>query len=144
MVLLAILGRLVPDKSGVRVVPTVDELARGLADPDAPVDLRTQLAAQEYPIFRKMIDELCEAPIMQGDRATQIRELIRPFDDYYAVHKADPTLGSLVRYRTNAIGHGTRDRGVREDYEHHRESRSTPAGCRRRSPSPTSSTPGPS
>ena len=103
LVLLAILESLVPDKSGVRVVPTVDELAVGLEDPSAFVTYGTQLATQEYPIFRKMIDELCEAPIMQGDRANQIRELIRPFDDYYAVHKADPTLGSLVRYRTNAI-----------------------------------------
>ena len=40
---------------------------------------------------------------MQGDRANLIRELIRPFDDYYAEHKTDPALGSLVRYRTNAV-----------------------------------------
>jgi len=103
LVLLAILESLVPDKSGRRVVPTVDELAKGLNDPTGPVSYASQLATQEYPVFRKMIDELCESPIMQGDRSVQIRELIRPFDDYYAIHKADPALGSLVRYRSNAI-----------------------------------------
>ena len=58
LVLLAILESLVPDKSGKRVVPTVEELAKALTDPSAPVTYATQLATQEYPIFRKMIDGL--------------------------------------------------------------------------------------
>jgi hypothetical protein len=104
LLLLSILEELVPDESGTRVAPTVAELARGLEDASAPVTYGTQIATQEYPTFRKMIDELCEAPIMQGERSARIRELIRPFDDYYAVHKADPELGSLLKFRTHALG----------------------------------------
>ena len=51
-----------------------------------------------------MIDELCESPIMAGERAARIREMIGPFDDHFATHRADPMLGSLVRPRADALG----------------------------------------
>jgi hypothetical protein len=104
ILLLAILEDLVPDASGRRVVPTVDELAAGLDDPGAPVTYGTATATQEYPIFRAMIDELREAPIMRGERSSRIVELLRPFDAHFAQRQADPTLGSLVVPRTTALG----------------------------------------
>jgi hypothetical protein len=104
ILLLAILEDLVPSADGSRVVPRVDELARGLTEPSAPVTYESKIATQEYPVFRSMIDELCEAPIMQGERATRIRQLIRPFDDHFAIHRADPTLGSLITHRTAGLG----------------------------------------
>jgi hypothetical protein len=104
LLLLAILEDLVPGEDGVRVAPTVAELARGLDDPSAPITYGTQIATQEYPVFRKMIDDLCESPIMRGERASRIRDLIQPFDAHFAARQADPTLGSLVRYRTHALG----------------------------------------
>ncbi len=104
LLLLAILAELIPGPGGRRVVPSVAEVTRGLADPSAPVTYGSQVATQEFPIFRRMIGELCEAPIMQGDRAGRIAELIRPFDDHFAGRPADPTLGSLVGQRTAALG----------------------------------------
>ncbi|WP_435011790.1 hypothetical protein P12x_006024 (plasmid) [Tundrisphaera lichenicola] len=104
ILLLAILEELVPSKDGTRVVPRVDELAAGLTDPSATVTYGTRVAVQEYPIFRSMIEEMCRAPIMEGERAARIVELIRPFDDHFAAHKADPTLGSLVGHRTAGLG----------------------------------------
>jgi hypothetical protein len=104
ILLLAILEDLVPAGDGARVVPRVEDLARGLTDTGAPVTYDTKVAVQEYPVFRAMVEDLCGAPIMQGDRASRIRELIRPFDDHFAVHPADPTLGSLVGHRTAGLG----------------------------------------
>jgi len=104
LLLLAILADLIPSGDGARVVPTVAELARGLDDPSAPVTYGSQVATQEFPIFRRMIGELCEAPIMRGDRARRIEGLMRPFDDHFATRPADPTLGSLVGQRTAALG----------------------------------------
>jgi hypothetical protein len=51
-----------------------------------------------------MVDDLCAAPIMRGERADRIRAMIRPFDDHFASRPADPTLGSLVKPRTHALG----------------------------------------
>ncbi len=104
ILLLAILEDLVPAGDGSRVVPRVDELVEGLTDPSAPVTYGSEVAVQEYPVFRAMVDELCEAPIIQGERAGRIRGLIQPFDAHFAVHKADPTLGSLVGHRTAGLG----------------------------------------
>jgi hypothetical protein len=103
LLLLSALEELLPPADGRRALPPVEDLARGLSDPSAPVTYGSQVAIQEYPVFRKMVDELCESPIMAGERAGRLVELIRPFDEYFAVHKADPALGSLVRFRTNAI-----------------------------------------
>ncbi len=104
LLLLAILAELDPSPDGTREVPRVDELAAGLNDPSALVTYGTRIAVQEYPIFRKMIDEMCESPIMRGGRADRVRELIRPFDDHFAAVGSDPTLGSLVVHRLAGLG----------------------------------------
>jgi hypothetical protein len=104
LLFLAILEDLVPASTGGRVFPTVDELAGGLSDPSARVTYQSKVATQEFPIFREMIEDLCESPLMKGERAARIRGLIRPFDDHFASRKADPTLGSLIRHRTDALG----------------------------------------
>ena len=75
--------------------------------PDGPLDPVTydsRVAVQEFPIFREMVEDLCESPVMQGERADRLRELIRPFDDHFAVRQADPTLGSLVAPRSRWAG----------------------------------------
>ena len=104
LLVLAILADLIPEVDGRRSMPTVAELARGLDDPSAPVTYGSRVATQEFPIFRKMIDDLCEAPIMQGERAVRIGELMRPFDEHFATRPADPTVGSLVVQRTVGLG----------------------------------------
>jgi hypothetical protein len=104
ILLLAILEDLDPSPGGEREVPRVADLAAGLTDPSAPVTYGSRVATQEYPIFRKMLDEMCESPVMEGERASRVRELIRPFDDHYAVHKPDPAHGSLVKHRVAGLG----------------------------------------
>jgi hypothetical protein len=104
LLLLALLEDLVPDSGSGRVLMTVDELARGLSDSSAPVTYGSPVAVQEYPIFRRMIEDLCESPVMGAGRAGRLRELLRPFDDHFAVHKADPGLGSLIGHRRDGLG----------------------------------------
>lgn len=104
LLLLALLEDLAPPEGGGRALMTVDELARGLADPDAPVTYGSRVAIQEYPIFRRMIDGLRESPVMRGDRADRLAGLLRPFDDHFAAHRADPALGSLVGHRRDGLG----------------------------------------
>jgi hypothetical protein len=84
VLLLALLEEQIPGEDSGRVVPSVEDLARGLDDPSAPVVYHSEAAAREYPTFRRMIDELCDAPIFRGARAGRIREQIRPFDDHFS------------------------------------------------------------
>jgi hypothetical protein len=108
LVLLALLEDLIPDQSGLRSLPTVEELARGLTDPTAPVTYATVEAAHEYPIFRERIEALGRSPVFRGPRADQIRERLRPFDEYYQKRKAeeglrDPSDMPKPHYVVNAV-----------------------------------------
>jgi hypothetical protein len=112
ILLLAILEDLLPAPNGVRVAPPVAALARGLDDPDAPVTYRSAGSDREYPTFRGMIADLCEAPIFRGARADRIRALIRPFDDFFASRTAeaavlesdDPPGEQTPRLRAHGLG----------------------------------------
>jgi hypothetical protein len=110
LLLLAILEDLIPSAGG-RVVPTVATLVRGLTDPDQPVSYNSAVAVEQYPIFRRLLDEICTAPIFAGSRADRIRELVRPFDVHFepllaaAVDgAADSASGPRVRVRTHGMG----------------------------------------
>ena len=108
LVLLALLEDLIPDASGCRALPKVEELARGLTDPTAPVTYATVEAAHEYPSFRERIDVLCQSSIFQGARADQIRQQLRPFDEYFQRRAAeensrDPSEKPQPRYVRHAI-----------------------------------------
>ena len=83
LLLLSILEDLMPPPSGQRIMPTPEELARGLADTSAPITYNSELATREYPIFRAQMEELCLSPTFVGPRAERVRELIRPFDKHY-------------------------------------------------------------
>jgi hypothetical protein len=88
LLLLSLLEDLLPSPDGERVLPTVGELARGLDDPASPITYSSQRAIREYPIFRAMIEDLCDSTIFRGPRADRIRGLIRPFDEHFAGHPA--------------------------------------------------------
>lgn len=84
LLLLAILEELIPSRRGEPpALPRVEELARGLDDPSAPVSYASEAAAREYPAFRAQIAEMCEAPIFRGARAEAIGRLIEPFDRHF-------------------------------------------------------------
>jgi hypothetical protein len=102
LLLLAMLEDLIPSPGG-RVVPTVDELVRGLTDPEQPVGYNSAVAIEQYPIFRRLLDELCTAPIFAGPRADRIRELIQPFDGHFELLVAPASL-PRVKFRTHGMG----------------------------------------
>jgi hypothetical protein len=112
ILLLAMLEDLMPSSDGGRVVPRVAELARGLTEPDQLVSYDSEVAIEQYPIFRGLLDELCDAPIFAGARAGRIRELVRPFDAHFeprvaeALERAasDPSARAGVRLRTHGMG----------------------------------------
>jgi hypothetical protein len=108
LLLLALLEDLMPSDDG-RVVPTVDELARGLIDPDQPVSYDSEVAIEQYPIFRGLLDDLCTAPIFAGPRADRIRQLIQPFDRHFEPRVARERAAGeppqrRVRVRTHGMG----------------------------------------
>jgi hypothetical protein len=103
---LSLLEELLPDADGDRTLPTVAELARGLTDPTAPVSYRSDVADHEYPIFRGLIDTLCESTLMHGERAETLQRLLRPFDEHF--EKRAVEIGSArapaFRERTHGLG----------------------------------------
>ena len=104
ILLLALLEELVSDDPRRRALPRVEELARGLEDPSAPATYSSSIATQEYPTFRAMVRQMAGSPIMRGERAEKIEDLLRPFDDHFADRMADPALGSLARLRRDGLG----------------------------------------
>ncbi|CAN5904458.1 hypothetical protein BH23PLA1_BH23PLA1_00110 [soil metagenome] len=103
VLLLALLEDQIPAADGRRVVPTVEELARGLNDPSASVSYGSDRATREYPTFRGMIDELCEAPIFLGERGDRLRESLRPFDDHFAARAVEPAEEAGVQMRRHGL-----------------------------------------
>lgn len=80
---LALLETVVPGRSG-RLLPAVDELALGLGDATRPVHYCAAGIEKDYADFRAMFEQLCRAPIIRGERAERLRELLRPFDTHFA------------------------------------------------------------
>jgi hypothetical protein len=104
ILLLAVLEDLMPSSDGPPELPGVDELARGLTDPKARVRYDTPEAARQWPGFRAQLDELCEAPTFQGDRAGRVRELLAPFDEHFAGRPATQEVASEPRMREHGLG----------------------------------------
>jgi hypothetical protein len=103
ILLLAVLEELIPDPSGRRALPPVGDLVRGLTDPSAPVTYGSDVATYQYPIFRAMLEELCDSPVFRGGRGNRVRELVRPFDEHFSGRPAvDPS--GLPRVRVHGLG----------------------------------------
>jgi hypothetical protein len=104
LLLLAILEELVPGETTERILPSPIELARGLDEQSAPVRYNSSRAAREYPIFRRQVDELLEAPVFAGERSERIRGFIRPFDEHFATRST--VAAPLDDIATNPRRHG--------------------------------------
>ena len=91
LLLLSILEELVPDEGGERILPPPETLAQGLTDPSAPVTYASPAAAREYPVFRREVDDLCQAPTFAGERAARVAAYLRPFDEHFAARPTDAT-----------------------------------------------------
>ena len=82
ILLLSILEEVCP-AGGIRVTPTVDSLYSGLHDGSCHVHYKDDRATQGYAVFRGHMAVLERALVMQGDRATQMRSLLQPFDRHF-------------------------------------------------------------
>ena len=97
LLLLSMLEELVPESARTSILPAPGELARGLDDPTALIRYDSPRAAGEFRHFRRQINEILLAPVFAGERAAQIREYVRPFDNYFATRalRLHPTKTSL-------------------------------------------------
>jgi hypothetical protein len=101
---LALLESVVPGKKG-RLLPTVEELAEGLTDASRAAHYRADGIGKDYAEFRTMIDKLCDAPIIKGDRAECLRALLQPFDAHFAKALAPGEAGERVaKLREHGLG----------------------------------------
>jgi hypothetical protein len=69
--------------SGGRIVPSVEELARGLGDESQSVRYDAGKQRNNYFKFRQELIELAESPIFVGPRALCLQQMLRPFDAYF-------------------------------------------------------------
>ncbi len=106
LLLLSMLEELVPDGIGTRLLPAPNELARGLDTSTAQIRYNTPRAAREFPGFRRQIEDLLQAPVFAGKRGAQIREYLRPFDDYFATRAfpAAPDEDISTKPRRHGLG----------------------------------------
>jgi hypothetical protein len=61
------------------------------------------MAIREYPIFRGLIDELCDSPLSRGPRAEQIHAKFGPFDDHFRDRVPDPTVDARIGLRPHTL-----------------------------------------
>jgi hypothetical protein len=107
LLLLALFEDLIPATTGRRALPTVEELERGLTDPSAPVTYATVEAAHSYPFFHEQIELLYQTPTFRGPRADQLRERLRPFDEYFQKRAAEAgPLGLSEGPKPHYVVHG--------------------------------------
>jgi hypothetical protein len=82
--LLTMLGELIPPSAASRwVLPSLNDLERGLTDPSARVTYGSKMAVHQYPNFRAQLDELCDSPLFQGERADRLRSMVQPWDEHF-------------------------------------------------------------
>lgn len=94
LLFLALMEDLLPAPNRDRLLPDIDELVRGLDDPTARVIYSSPRATREYPVFRSMIEDLCNSPLFQGPRSERIRTLIEPFDRHFGNEPAGANVGA--------------------------------------------------
>jgi hypothetical protein len=104
ILLLAIFEDLVPSADGKRVVPTVNELIRGLTADSTAIQYSGESVARNYAEFRSMMELLCQSPIFSGNRAKRIRELLAPFDATFVGNTLQSELKKENRMRVHGLG----------------------------------------
>ena len=106
LLLLSILEHILPATDGKRLLPSVDDLARGLTDSTRPIRYDTLDCARNYGEFRAQMEELCGSPIFAGERAETIPSLLIPFDAHFArivLEMGDKMEGPVRKFRQNGL-----------------------------------------
>src|SRR5947209_8673965 len=67
-------------EGGAGDLPTVDELALGITDPEARVTYRRPNRPERYGRFRALIGRLLEGSLIEPERAEVIERALSPFD----------------------------------------------------------------
>ncbi len=102
LLLLSLLEEAAGASPQCRSLPSAAELARGLTDTKAPVRYDSQAAAN-YPLFRSMIDQMCQANVLSGRRASAVREALAPFDAKFAGVAPAAESGATPKLRQHGL-----------------------------------------
>ncbi len=106
LLLLSILEHILPATDGKRLMPCVDDLARGLKDSTCPIRYDTLDCARNYGEFREQVTELCSSPVFAGERAETVKSLLTPFDAHFAKitsDMGDKLEGPVRMFRQNGL-----------------------------------------
>lgn len=102
VLLLSLLESVLPGSS--RVTPVTAELAQGLNDASRPVHYVSDNARRGYAEFRQMINQLTKSPVLEGERATKLLQLIEPFDRHFAAELSAGVVPAVTAERYSGIG----------------------------------------
>ena len=83
LLLLALLSDAVDPKGAMRTVPQVSDLAAGLTDQRARVRYDSPTCIQQYPVFRELLEQLCDTPMIRRLPEDSIRRSVAPFDKHF-------------------------------------------------------------
>jgi hypothetical protein len=102
VLLLSLLESVLPGSS--RVTPLTSELAQGLNDASRPVHYVSESARRGYPEFRQMIGQLTNSPVLAGERAAKLLQLIEPFDLHFSSEVSAGVVPAVTSERFSGIG----------------------------------------
>jgi hypothetical protein len=63
-------------------LPSIEELTKGLMDNNQPVHYGSQLAADNWPQFTKMLDQLGKTLSFTDENSFRLKELVAPFEEH--------------------------------------------------------------
>jgi hypothetical protein len=83
LLFLSLLEEVLAPISAPRGLPTVDELVAGLTNPKSGVLYTSATCVEQYPVFRRLIRQLCMCPTFVGIRGRTIEERLEPYDEHF-------------------------------------------------------------
>jgi hypothetical protein len=89
LLLLSLLEEVLVLSPNKRHLPAVLDLVAGLTDPNSRIRYTSSVCFEQYPIFRRLVHQLCSSPIFVGTRGETIKDCLKPFDEHFDWTEAD-------------------------------------------------------
>jgi hypothetical protein len=83
LLLLSLLEEVLARDSVGRHMPKVEQLVSGLKDPQNSVLYTSPTCYEQYPIFRRLVHQLCRSPSFIGVRGHTIERNLEAFDEHF-------------------------------------------------------------
>lgn len=106
LALLSAIETVLSRSPGERVTPAFDELAKGLADANAPVRFDSKTNWRGYAEFRTMVEQMCHTAVFRGERANAIKQLFAVFDRHFDYDPDQTVVPALDTADVRASGLG--------------------------------------